>query len=133
MAKSEIKGMVKLLRQLNSTVTNVEQGAIKGLLAGGLLIQRRAMKRTPVEHGFLRASAFTRRAQNDSSLVEVGYTAGYAKFVHEKTAMKLRGKRRRSGLGTYWNPGEAKFLEKAYNESVREVIDLVKKFAKAKG
>jgi len=127
-----VKGLTRVLQRLNSVVQNTEQGAIRGLLAGGMLIQRRSMARTPVEYGFLRASAFTRRAQGDENSVEIGYSAGYAKFVHDNTRMKLRGKKRPSGLGTYWNPGEAKFLSKAYAESVKDVIGLVIKYSKVR-
>jgi len=126
----EVKGMVKVLADLSKLGPVTEQGAFRGLLAGGLLIQRRAQKRTPVEYGLLRASAYTRKAQDGTPTVEVGYTAKYARWVHDKTQMKLRGKPRRSGIGTYWNPGEAQFLKKAYDESIRDVIGLVEKFIK---
>lgn len=126
---AEIKNLNRALEKLGRVVVDTQAGALRGLLAGGLLVQRRAQKRTPVEYGLLRASAFTRRAQDGSLAVEVGYAARYARAVHEKTAEKLRGKRRRSGLGTYWNPGESRFLDKAYRESLGEVIGLVRKFS----
>lgn len=51
--------------------------------------------------------------KGDSGSVVVGYTAKYAVFVHENVEAKNIGKNvpRRSGLGTYWNPGGPKFLE----------------------
>lgn len=130
---AELKGLVRTLEKLNSVVVNTGDGAVKGLLAGGLLIQRRSQKRTPVEYGLLRASAFTRRGQHDPMTVEIGYSALYARAVHDKVEMKLRGKRRPSGLGTYWNPGQAEFLRISYYESLDEVRGLVRKFAKTRG
>ncbi len=127
-----VTNLARALEKLNGTVLIVGDGSIKGLLAGGLLIQRRSQKRTPVEYGFLRGSAFTRRAQDDPRYVEIGYGALYARAVHDKTEMKLRGKRRPSGLGTYWNPGEAEFLRTSYYESLDEVRKLVIKFSKVK-
>lgn len=129
---AELKGLIRTLERLNSVVVNTGDGAVKGLLAGGLLIQRRSQKRTPVEYGLLRASAFTRRGQTDPMTVEIGYSALYARAVHDKVDMKLRGKARPSGLGTYWNPGEAEFLRTSYFESLAEVRQLVIKFSRSR-
>lgn len=130
---AETRGLSRAQAKLNALVVEKADGALKGLLAGGLLIQRRSQKRTPVEKGFLRGSAFTRRAQDGSLTVEVGYGSVYARAVHNKTEEKLRGKARPSGLGTYWNPGESLFLKKSYDESIREVVQLVKKFSRRRG
>jgi hypothetical protein len=127
----ELKQLHRTLEKLTRASSAGERGAMKGLFAGGLLVQRRSMRQTPVEYGFLRASAFTRKAIDGSNAVEVGYGAAYAIFVHENTEEKLRGKPRPSGLGSYWNPGKSKFLEDPYKESLREVIDLVKRYATA--
>lgn len=125
--KVEIEGMARVLARLNAAHGRSANVTMKTLFTAGLLVQRQAMKYTPVEYGFLRASAFTRRAQDGSLAVEVGYGARYAVYVHENTRMKLRGKPRPSGLGTYWNPGTAKFLHRAFVEMKRQVLELVKK------
>lgn len=104
------------------------EGVARGLMAAGLLIQRRAMMKTPVEYGFLRASAFT-RIDRDQLEVEVGFSANYAIYVHALTAEKLRGQPRRSGLGTYWNPGESEFLRKArVATTTDEILGLIVKY-----
>lgn len=127
----KLKGKKELLAQLKTTFEGTEAGARQGLLAAGLLVQRRAQKDTPREHGILVGSAFTRPGKDNPNVVEVGYGALYARAVHEKTAEKLRGKPRPSGLGTYWNPGHSKFLERAYNESLKEIVSIIRKFARA--
>ena len=132
MAKITAKAerMQQVMERLSQVVTNTEQGAFTGLMAGGILIIGRSMREVPVEHGFLRASAFIRKAQDGSTAVEVGYSQKYALAVHEATAEKLRGQPRPSGLGTYWNPGKSKYLEDPFNRSIKEVVKLVKANAK---
>lgn len=125
--KVEIQGMARVLARLNAAHGKSSDVTMRTLMTAGFLVQRQAMKYTPVEYGFLRASAFTRKAQDGSLAVEVGYGAKYAVYVHENTAMKLRGLQRPSGLGTYWNPGTAKFLHRAFVEMRRQVLELVKK------
>ena len=104
---------------------------MKGLLTGGLIVQRDAQKHVPVEYGVLRQSAFTRKARNDKAIkaVEVGFTAAYAAFVHENLEMKLKGRPRPSGKGVYWGPqGEARFLA---NAVVRNEDEIVRRVAEA--
>lgn len=129
--KIEVRGVQQTIDRLAKEGVRVKQGALRGLLAGSLMIQRRAQRKTPVEYGILRASAYTKRLRGgDVDTVVIGYKAPYALWVHEKTGEKLRGIPRRSGLGTYWNPGESKFLQKAYDESIDEVIELIERYAK---
>lgn len=102
------------------------RNARAGLFVGGLLIERRSKERVPVEYGNLRASGYTGWDPDNPNGVVVGYTARYAAAVHEKVAMKLKGKQRRSGIGQYWGPkGEAKFLEKPHRESREDVKKIV--------
>lgn len=119
-------GLQKTLDAVRGQATIAQEGAMKGLIKGGARIQASSMKKTPVEYGFLRASAFSRKALDGSVAVEVGYHQAYARFVHDNTKMKLRGKKRKSGIGTYWNPGEAQFLLKAYKEQLKAVISDVR-------
>jgi len=128
----QVQGLARTLQRLNAMPAVKEKGAAGALQTAGLLVQRRAMKYTPVEYGFLRGSAFTRKAQDGSLAVEVGFGAAYARFVHENRRMKLRGKRRPSGLGTYWNPGRSQFLRLAFVELRRELIALVTKAVASK-
>jgi len=99
-----------------------------GLYAGGLLIQRRAMEHTPVEDGALRASAYTQFAPDNPNQVNVGYTQDYAAAVHEKPGT-LAGQPRPSGKGVYWGPdGYPQFLRRALEESLKDVVSLVKSY-----
>lgn len=56
----------------------------------------------------------------------VGYTAKYAIYVHENMEMKLKGQPRPSGLGTYWNPGGPKFLERPARELRGELVKIIR-------
>lgn len=120
----EIEGMDELNRALKDLSSEMTDEVQAGMYAGGLVIQKASQENTPVEYGNLRASAYTQR-QIDGS-VEVGHSAEYAIYVHENMEQTLKGEPRPSGLGTYWNPGGPKFLEKAVNENAREVLDQVR-------
>lgn len=93
-----------------------------GAYAAGLMIQGEAQDRTPVEYGNLQGSAYTQRIPKGA---QVGFTSEYALFVHENMEMKLEGLPRPSGLGTYWNPGGPKFLERAVTENTQEIVDMI--------
>lgn len=118
----KVEGMQALQEKLTQIATDAPEALGKASYASGLLIQREAQKKVPVETGNLRGSAYTQRSVKG---VEVGFSAEYAIFVHENMEQKLKGEPRPSGLGTYWNPGGPKFLEKAVSDNVKELIDLV--------
>lgn len=120
----EFDGLEELNAALSRLAPVVSEEAQAGLFAGGLIIQRESQKNTPVEYNVLRASAFTNKKPKG---VEVGYGAEYAIYVHENMEQTLKGEPRESGLGTYWNPGGPKFLEKAVNENAGEVFEQVRK------
>ena len=117
--------MNELNRALSDLAPEVTKEVEAGLYAGGLVIQAEAQKNTPVEFGNLRGSAYTQRAMFGSG-VEVGYSAEYAIYVHENMEQTLAGEPRQSGLGTYWNPGGPKVLERAVTEKADEVLDQVR-------
>ncbi len=124
-------GFDKTINNLNKKIIAVKNVTIDGLLAGGLMIQRDAQQHVPVEKGVLRASAYTRKTREGlSPLVEVGFTAAYAPYVHENLAMKWRGQPRRSGKGVYWGPqGEARFLSNAVERQTDAVVDVIRRRA----
>lgn len=120
-----VKGLDKTLKNLNKRIDAIPNKSMKGLLTGGLIVQRDAQKHVPVEFGVLRQSAFTRKARNDKEVkaVEVGFTAAYAMFVHENLEMRLKGKPRPSGKGVYWGPqGEARFLANSVTRNEEEIV-----------
>jgi hypothetical protein len=125
-----LKGLDECLANLNREIKGIEDATIGGLLAAGLIIQRDAQKHVPVEHGFLRASAFTRKAIGSTDQkpgVEVGFSAAYALFVHENLEQKWKGKPRLSGLGVYWGPaGEPQFLTHAIERNNEAILDAIK-------
>ena len=102
-----MKGMDATLRNLNTLINDIDGRTMAGLLQAGLMIQRHSQKYVPVEYGTLRQSAYTRKAPNSTKekpIVEVGFSADYAVFVHENYAMKWKGRPRKSGKGVYWGP-----------------------------
>jgi len=120
--KTEIQGLDELNRALRDLVPEVTKEAEAGIFAGGFIIQAAAQENAPREYGDLARSAYNRKTQGGT---EVGFDAAYALYVHENMEQKLRGQPRPSGLGTYWNPGGPKFLERAVNEKSQDVLDEV--------
>ncbi|MGE0366937.1 MAG: hypothetical protein AB7Q00_14515 [Phycisphaerales bacterium] len=144
---SKIEGVERIVTNLNKKIGSIEGASREGLWAGGLVIQGEAMRRVPVEYGNLRGSAYTRNARKieiekreyapkksltDQDVVEVGFGAAYAIYIHENLEMKLAGKKRPSGLGVYWGPsGEPKFLENAVRAKQREILARVAQYARS--
>ena len=146
----EVEGLDDLNRQLRKLAKESPRAVERAAFAGGLKIQGYAQDNVPVERGNLRASAYTQRSSGglvrgsasglDPSknfpdpaatpplTVEVGFSAKYAIYVHENMEQTLKGEPRPSGLGTYWNPGGPKFLERAVNENGDEIVDIVEAY-----
>lgn len=124
-----VEGLEDVLANLNREIDGIKGRTVAGLLAAGLLVEGESNRRVPVEYGNLRGSSYARRAQDDPRAVEVGYTANYAVFVHENLEQKLAGEPRPSGLGTYWNPGGPKFLERALNENRDSILAIIQRRA----
>lgn len=127
--RSQVVGFDAVMANLERELRTIKGDCRAGLLEAGLQIEAVSKKRVPVEFGNLRASGYTRVVPENEDLVEVGYGAAYAPFVHEATAEKLRGKPRPSGLGTYWNPGEARFLEGAIEDNLFGIVEIVRRRA----
>ncbi len=117
-----VDGLDDLNRQLRRLAKESPRAAKRGAFAGALKIQGGAQKNVPVEYGNLQGSAYTQKITRGA---ETGFTAEYALWVHENMEQVLKGEPRPSGLGTYWNPGGPKFLERAVNENLDEINDLV--------
>lgn len=114
----------------------VAAGAAKGLVLAGLHLQRDSQSHVPVEFGPLKASAYTRaKGVGFDTVVDVGYTASYAMYVHEQVAMKLKGQPRPSGKGAFWDPqgqAYAKFLEEPMRRLIPEMNRIIHQAAKLK-
>lgn len=95
-----VKGLGKVLRNLDSARKRVEKGVELGLKAAGEVLEEESQRLVPVETGELRDSSYTRSTGRGlDTRVYVGYSAGHAVSVHED-------------LGAEHDPGKsAKFLE----------------------
>ena len=128
-----VEGMDDVMANLNREIAAIENRTSAGLLAAGLIVQGESQRRVPVEYGNLRGSAFTRKTPESELVVEVGYGADYAVYVHENLEQVLKGKPRPSGIGVYWGPeGEPKFLENAAREKEGEILETVAAYAEVK-
>jgi hypothetical protein len=140
----KIFGLKAILKNLKKEEILLGARFAMGLKAAGLLLQSASQKLAPVDTGNLKASAFTRaKGVGIATTVQIGYTAGYALFVHELVQMKLkgkpRGKKKRKvrgkvivSKGLYWDPqgrAQAKFLEEPSRTKLAEMLLVVKKFA----
>lgn len=125
-----VHGLDEIMRNLDHELEQIKGDARDGLLEAGIQIQGVSDRRIPVEYGNLRGSSYARFAPSDRDIVEVGYGAAYAPFVHYATSEKLRGQRRPSGLGVYWNPGRSLFLQSAVEDNLFHIVDIVRERAR---
>ncbi len=128
-----LEGLDDVLGRLNTEISGIKNRSLDGLFEAGLKIEAASNNRAPRDLGNLVGSSYTRKAQDGSLSVEVGYGAAYAAAVHENLEMKLKGEPRVSGRGVYWGPkGESKFLEKTVRLNEKNIIRIVQKRAKVK-
>lgn len=125
-----LEGLDKVINGLNNIAQIQRNKTMAGMLAAGNMILQRSQRRVPVHKGKLRASGYCRKEEETFSVV-VGYSAKYARAVHENVEMKLKGQKRRGkgATGTYWTPGEAKFLEKPFREGRADIIRVVRSYS----
>lgn len=118
MKRVMISGTDKVLAKLNREIRNIESRTKAGLQEAALVVRRRSMQLTPVDTGNLRGSAYTRTYTNPlwGPGVEIGYTAGYAVYVHE--------------INKNYTVGQWKFLETALKEKRREILEIIRKRAR---
>jgi hypothetical protein len=131
-----VQGTLQVIRRMKRKDQQFARDVARGLKKGGLYLQRTSQKRAPVEFGVLKNSAFTRAfGSGFQTVVVVGYTAAYAGQVHERVAMKLKGRPRRPSpphKGRYWDPiprATAKFLEKPVREEKEKISEIVRNTA----
>ena len=130
---NELRGLQTVLRNMATRIGRVETRWGFALKAAGLLLQRESQKLVPVDFGFLKASAYTRATGTGlATVVQVGYTASYAVYVHEAVGMVLKGQPRRPNpphKGRYWDPQgqtQAKFLEQPWRTMRKPMLQLIK-------
>lgn len=122
-----------MIVNLNRLVAKTGKGAADGLRKAGAELLRQSQLLVPVEFGNLRASGYVNtNGTGFSTVVEVGYTASYALYVHEQVAMKLKGIARRPSpprIGKHWDPqgrAQAKFLETPARNMHLQIIKMVR-------
>jgi hypothetical protein len=118
----KIRGRKKLIRNLARIGKKYPQAALKALFMEGERLRALAIPRTPKDIGILRQSAFVlpRKTPNGQA-VTVGYGGGasaYAEIQHERTDFKH-------------TEGEAKFLEKAFDELQKDHLERLGSIIKA--
>ena len=111
----EIKGLARVKARMASHTQAMQHALTVGLKRAGLLLQRESQKIVPVDTGSLKNSSFTRSRGDDTVAVEVqvGYTAGYALYVHENLDARHKAGK------------QAKFLEQPLRELHKEFVSLV--------
>lgn len=119
----------KVLAKLDAAIHQLRLNSTDGLLEIGRKIDKRAKELAPKYSGALINSDFTRISTLRPNTVEVGFSSPYALRQHRRRKMRLKGKPRDSGRsGSYWDGGQALFLEKAIAEAADGIVaDLAKR------
>lgn len=139
---TRVSGVKQVVNNLRRKDRALARGFERGLKKGGLLIQRGAQLKVPVDTGALKASGFTRATGTGfQTQVTVGFDTAYAIFVHENPAPNLGKnvprKPRYAGhkpKGDYWDPkgrGQPKYLENSIIENKDEAQKIVRREAYA--
>lgn len=118
MSKPYFTGINEVLRNLNKEIMKLKQRTTAGLWEAGLEVKAKSMDKTPVSlhGGNLKASHYVIAYTGSTGpVVEIGLTAAYAPYVHERMELRHR-------------VGQAKFLETALQET--PVIKILERAAK---
>jgi len=133
---ASMQGGPTVIRNMGAVTRSMGDRVADGLRAAGLALQRASQELAPVEYGNLKASAYTRSTgRGFDTVVEVGYTASYALYVHEKVGMVLQGQARQPSpphMGRYWDPqgrAQAKFLETPSRTMHPQMIAIIRRIA----
>lgn len=118
---AKVTGLQAVLGNLKRVKGDVANGVERGVVKAGLALQRASQKVVPVDTGNLKGSAFTKKEGTGFETdAIVGYTAGYAIFVHEDLeAQHAEGK-------------QAKFLEGPARELAPQLVEIIRKEAQIK-
>jgi hypothetical protein len=113
------KGTNKVVANLSKRVEAIKKRTAAGLMQGALVVKRRSMQLTPHDTGNLKGTCYTKLIEHKGMPVaEIGYTAAYAIYVHEIN-------RNYKKPGTQW-----KYLETAMKEKQKEVLIIIRQFAR---
>ena len=113
-----ISGIDRVLANLNRSIVGVKSRSRQGLQAAALVVLGASKALTPVDTGNLRAGTYTKLIGGmDRPGAEIGYTASYAVFVHERTEL-------------HHPVGQSKFLETALKQKAKQVLEIIRKTVK---
>ena len=115
----KLEGMDKVLGNLNRAIAGIQGRTYAGLLKAGLFVQSEAMKETPRDTGHLVGSAYTQGLEKgEKPVVEIGYSASYAPFVHE--------------INKNYRVGNWQFLRNALAKNDGKILDIIRQEAQIK-
>ena len=116
-----LTGLDEVITNLNKEIAKIKGDVGNGLYAAGLFIENKSNEVTPQRTGNLVNTSFTKRSMlMGSPVVNVGYTAEYAAFVHEMPTSY-----------NYYKPNTGpKFLEKAVKNNIPRILKIVQDRAK---
>jgi len=112
MAQVKLTGGNEVLQNLNRAIRQIEGRTRAGLLKAGLFGKAEALKQTPIDTGHLRGSAYVELLPTKEPVVEIGYTADYAPFVHE--------------IQKNYKVGNWQFLRNALVENKEKILEIIK-------
>lgn len=144
MAVAKIVGLDNVLKNLNKEIMKIENRTLGGLIKAAAYIRKdmdRQVPVIPVDTGNLRASWYVKpyRMKSNLPVVQIGFSASYAWFVHEMIGANFAGEMskvkwsvktgrptekskkfyRRAGAGP-------KFLEAALKRNVAIILGIIR-------
>ena len=112
-----ITGTDKVLRNLNRQIRGIQNRTKGGMRHAALVVRKRSQELTPVKTSNLKGSAGTEVYDTAKGLgAVIYYTAYYAVYVHE--------------IDKNYRVGQWKFLETALKEKSREIVSIIRRYAK---
>lgn len=125
MRMTYIKGVDKVLTNLNKEINKIKKRSMEGLIEAVIMLER-DMDETPptipIDLGNLRASFFRDpRYIGDRPIIVFGFNASYAWWVHENVGANFK----RPGSG-------AKFLEAALKRNEKRILEIIRDTVKEK-
>ena len=154
--KQTLSGLSEVLRRLNKEIDDIELHTREGLTEAALVVKADSVRKTPIDLGNLRNSAFilvTDGQVDNASPSFAGKDAGKASDDHSKVISKVKGivgkgKHRFNAIVSYsanyafwvhempahfnFNSGTNKFLEKALLKNKNRILKILIKHAKLK-
>jgi len=122
MILADVRGVKKIVRNLKKQGRLAAHRCEVGLKRAGLFLQRESLFICPIEWGNLRGSSFCRaKGKGYRVVVQVGYTADYAVYVHERLDLHHDA------------PTQAKFLEQPARTKRAEMFKIIKFAGQDKG